>query len=87
MVILAGRQAGRSAVPAEYQRVYDAIVARVRAGSLKPGDRLPTIKDLAEQFVLGQSTVKFALALLEREGWTRGVQGKGIYVAENPPIG
>lgn len=85
MVILAGRQAGSSTVPAKYQRVYDAIADSIRTGAYKPGEKLPSIVALAADLDAGQSTVKIALTLLGRDGWTRGQQGQATFVADDPP--
>lgn len=85
MVILASRQAGSTTVPAKYERAYDAIADRIRTGQYKPGDKLPSIRDLAAELDVGQSTLKSALVLLGRDGWTRGQQGDGTYVADSPP--
>jgi GntR family transcriptional regulator len=82
---MAGRQAGSFAVPAEYLRVYDSVVAMIRASEWKPGERLPSIAALAQQFDTSQTTVKSALVLLGRDGWTRGQQGKATFVADRPP--
>jgi DNA-binding GntR family transcriptional regulator len=73
-------------VPAEYVRVYESVVALIRAGEWKPGDRLPSIVALAVQFGTSQTTVKSALMLLGRDGWTRGQQGKATFVSDAPPI-
>lgn len=85
MIELVGRQAGRFTVPAKYQLVYDAIADSIRTGQRKPGERLPSIRELAEELKAGQSTVKTALNLLGRDGWTRGQQGEATFVADAPP--
>jgi len=85
-MILAGRQAGSFAVPAEYIRVYESVVARIRSGEWPPGHPLPSISKLAEELDTSQTTVKSALMLLGRDGWTRGQQGKATYVAADPPL-
>lgn len=85
-MILAGRQAGRFAVPAEYVRVYESVVARIRSGELAPGDPVPSIARLAAELGTSQTTVKSALVLLRRDGWTRGQQGKATYVTDEPPV-
>lgn len=75
-------------MPAEYERVYAGVARKIAEGrrGYLPGDKLPTIEQLADEYRLSQTTVKTALTLLGREGWTRGVQGKGTFVADNPPI-
>jgi len=74
-------------MPAEYQRVYDGVVQQIADGAdgYRPGDRLPTIAELADEYGVSQTTTKTALTLLGRDGWTRGVQGKGTFVADRPP--
>lgn len=85
MIELADRQVRSSAVGnAEYVRVIEAIQEQIRSGLLVPGDRLPSIAKLAEQYDVSKTTVKTALAILHREGWTRGQQGKATYVVGVP---
>lgn len=76
-------------MPAEYERVYAEVVQKItdKVKRYHPGDRLPTIVQLAGEYHVSQTTVKTALTLLGRDGWTRGVQGKGTFVADSPPIG
>ena len=72
-------------MPAEYVRVYESVVARIRSGEWAPGAPLPSISAMATLFATSQTTVKSALVLLGRDGWTRGQQGKATYVADAPP--
>jgi DNA-binding GntR family transcriptional regulator len=88
VIELVGRQAGRFTVPAKYQVAYDEVVRRIRTGVYQPGEKLPPIRELAAELRVGQSTLKSALVLLQRDGWTRGQQGDGVYVADPlPPEG
>jgi GntR family transcriptional regulator len=73
-------------VPAKYQVAYDEVVRRIRTGVYQPGEKLPPIRELAVQLCVGQSTLKSALVLLQRDGWVRGQQGDGVYVADEPPV-
>jgi GntR family transcriptional regulator len=66
----------------DYQRVIDDITKKVAAGTLKPGDALPSIAQMATLYDTSQSTVKVALAVLRAQGIIRGHQGKGTYIAE-----
>ncbi len=85
MIELAGRQAGRITVPAKYQVAYDEVVRRITTSVYAPGEKLPPIRELATELKVGQSTLKSALVLLQRDGWTRGQQGDGVYVADPLP--
>lgn len=75
-------------MPAEYERVYAGVTTKIIKGvdGYHPGDRLPTIEQLRVEYRVAATTVKTALTLLGRDGWTRGVQGKGTFVADNPPV-
>lgn len=73
-------------MPAKYETAYAEVVRRIRAEVYKPGEKLPPIRELAVELKVGQSTLKSALVLLQRDGWTRGQQGDGVYVADEPPV-
>ena len=66
-----------------YQIVVDWIEANVRAGTYRPGDQLPTIRDLAALTDTNPTAVKTALLILRERGVVRGQQGKGNFVAES----
>lgn len=88
MIELARRQALGVAMPSDWERVHDGISGKIESGEAgyAPGDRLPTIRSLAAEYGTSQTTVKLALTLLGREGWTRGHQGKATFVSDNPPV-
>ncbi|TCB92684.1 GntR family transcriptional regulator [Micromonospora zingiberis] len=68
-----------------YQQVIDDITASIRSGTLKPGDKLPSIAQLAEQYSASDTPIKRALWMLDGQGWIETHQGKGSFVATNPP--
>ncbi|MEE6259212.1 winged helix-turn-helix domain-containing protein [Plantactinospora sonchi] len=72
--------------PADYQRVINAITEQIRSGELAPGDKLPTYAQLADQFKISVTTAQNALRILRERGLVEGHQGKGTFVAENPPL-
>lgn len=88
MIELARRQAQGVVMPSDYERVYAGIAGKITQGvdGYQPGKRLPTIAALGAEYDVSQTTVKLALTLLGRDGWTRGHQGKGTFVADDPPI-
>jgi DNA-binding GntR family transcriptional regulator len=67
-----------------YVMVVDSIRARIRSGELKPGDKLPTKREMAEQFIVSGQVIDSAILVLKQDGTIEGRQGKGIYVAESP---
>src|SRR5688572_956332 len=78
--------------PIKPTRASSDVISQIRsailAGRFRPGDRLPTERELAQQFGVSRVTVRDALRALEAAGLIRvkvGGQG-GPYVAE-PDIG
>jgi GntR family transcriptional regulator len=65
-----------------YSQLKRALAEQIEAGSLAPGDRLPSEPELCSRFVLSRTTVRQALAELELEGTLRREKGRGTFVAE-----
>jgi len=65
-----------------YEQIAKAIYQAIEAGTLKPGDRLPTVRRLASDLGVSLTTVSAAFRWLAEEGWTRGEIGRGTFVAE-----
>jgi len=69
----------------EVERPAELIVRQLRgllaSGELKPGDRLPAERDLAEQFKVGRSHVREALKRLEFYGILQTLPQSGSVVA------
>lgn len=63
-----------------FENVADQLRTRIDAGEWATGSRLPTEKELAEQFSVGLNTVRRAIELLVREGLVTRKQGSGTYV-------
>lgn len=53
----------------------------VQSGSLRPGDRFPTVGELEAVYGVSNATVQRALGLLKDEGFARGKAGSGVYAA------
>jgi DNA-binding FadR family transcriptional regulator len=66
-------------------QVADQIVAAIREERLKPDDRLPAERDLAQRFGVSRPTIREALAALELAGIVRSYKGKGTIVIANAP--
>jgi len=63
-----------------YQRIQQEIKRKIRDGALRPGDRVPSEKELAAQYGVSQITSKNALVGLVEEGLLVRFQGKGTFV-------
>ena len=68
-----------SSVP-PYEQVRQQVTAQVEAGTLVPGDRLPTVRGLAEELGIAANTVARAYRELESAGVieTRGRAGSFV---------
>jgi GntR family hexuronate regulon transcriptional repressor len=69
-----------------YQQVANAVEADIRSGKFAPGQRVPSERDLAEQFGVSRPTVREAMLALEIRGLVEARHGSGIYVAEPGPL-
>ncbi len=69
----------KSGVPA-YRQVVDQVRQALRLGSLRPGDRLPTVRDVVKQIAINPNTVHRAYRDLEAQGLTEGRPGSGTYI-------
>ncbi|SDC06320.1 GntR family transcriptional regulator, transcriptional repressor for pyruvate dehydrogenase complex [Paenibacillus sp. UNCCL117] len=63
-----------------YEVIADQIKDQITGGQLKPGDKLPSTKELSERFQVGRSTVREALSALKAMGLVEIHQGEGSYV-------
>jgi GntR family transcriptional regulator len=64
-----------------YQQIIDQIRDQILKGAVRPGDPLPSIRQLARDLRVSVITTKRAYEELEREGLIRSVVGKGSYIA------
>ena len=66
-----------------YQLVIDHVREEVLHGNLKPGDRLPGERELAEQLGVSRNSVREGLRILENMGVTSSQHGAGHYISLN----
>ncbi len=72
-----------------YQQIVEQVKQPVAAGSLQPGEHLPTVRQLAHQLHINPGTVSRAYSELERQGVVMSRHGGGTIVstgADNPRI-
>lgn len=62
------------------EQIHAEIRERIERGRLSPGDRLPTVRWLAEQLKVNFNTVARAYRLLDQEGLITTRQGRGTFV-------
>ena len=64
-----------------YRQLIDQIRLVILRGRLTPGDRLPSVRSLAQRLVINPNTVARAYGELARDGVIEPQQGKGYFVA------
>jgi GntR family transcriptional regulator len=69
-----------SAVPL-FEQAADYVAARIKAGALTPGQKLPAERDLADEWGIGYQTVRRAMRELRERGLVVSRVGKGTFVA------
>ncbi|MAE65220.1 MAG: GntR family transcriptional regulator [Phycisphaeraceae bacterium] len=65
-----------------YRQIVDQVRMAVAAGTLKRGDRLPSVRALAERLVVNPNTVARAYQELSRNGLIESQHGRGVFVAK-----
>jgi len=68
-----------------YQQVASTIMGSIACGKYKPGERLPSERDLAAAFKVSRPTIREAMIALEIRGLAETRHGSGIYVTDKPP--
>src|SRR5512134_436448 len=74
----------RSSMPI-YLQIMEQVRQKVANGQLKPGDQLPTVRQLATDLRVNFNTVARAYRLLDEAGLISTQHGRGTYVWEQPP--
>ncbi len=67
-----------------YVQIMDRIKHLVATGALRPGDQLPTIRQLSVDLRVDPNTVVHAYRELDREGIISTQQGRGTFISEHP---
>ncbi len=67
-----------------YLQIVRQIEEMVRQGSLKQGDQLPTVRELATDLRINFSTVARAYNILDEERLISTQRGRGTYIWEEP---
>lgn len=73
----------RSGVPI-YVQIVEQVQQSVAAGKLKPGDQLPTVRQLASEIRVNFNTVARAYRMLDEAGLISTQQGRGTYILDQP---
>src|SRR5487761_174876 len=72
-----------SGIPA-YLQIVQQVEQALRMGTLRPGDQLPTVKQVVAEVTVNPNTVTKAYKELEHAGLAEGRQGVGTFVLRRP---
>lgn len=65
-----------------WRSIRDDLRARIKAGLLKPGEKIPTTRELMDQHSTSSATVRRAVDSMIESGELVGRQGLGVFVAD-----
>ena len=65
-----------------YGQIADRVKFAVAAGVLRPGDLVPSVREMSKQLVVNPNTVARAYRELQNDGLIEPVRGTGLQVAE-----
>ena len=68
----------------QYMQIYEHLLREISSGRLKPGEQLPTEKELCGAFQVSRITSKKALEMLAVNNLICRQRGKGSFVAQAP---
>src|ERR1700730_10636513 len=72
--------------PTRYRRIADGLALRIASGEWRMGERLPSIRSLAESEGVSVATAVEAYLRLEAEGWVEARARSGFFVAARPGV-
>ena len=68
-----------------YLRIVNDVVGKIESGEWPPGTKLPSSRELQEQYKVSHMVVRTAVTILRDRGLVRSVSGKGVFVSEKSP--
>lgn len=69
----------------KYQQIINLVKSDIENGIFKKGERIPSINDTSEDFLVSRDTVEKAYAKLREQGIIKSVPGKGFYINCDTP--
>lgn len=69
-----------------YEQIKANFHSLIATGALSPGDKMPSVRELAVELAINPNTIQRAYRELEAEGVISSVPGKGSFVADSGSI-
>lgn len=79
-------QARNAEIPMSSEELLDQLMQSLVVGSLKPGDRLPSERQLSEQYSVSRPVVREAMQRLRERGLIHVAPGRGAYLRETSAL-
>ncbi len=67
-----------------YEQICASVRRAISTGAMQPGDKLPSVRELATSLAINPNTIQRAYRMLESEGWILSAPGKGSFAAGVP---
>jgi DNA-binding transcriptional regulator YhcF (GntR family) len=67
-----------------YRRIVEEIRGRILTGDLRPGDRIPSVRQVAQHWGVAVATATRAMAALRDDGLVEATVGSGTVVSSHP---
>ena len=64
-----------------YEQIKDGLKKLIFSGALAPGEKLPSVRALAQQLSINPNTIQRAYNELENEGYIYSIAGKGSFAS------
>ena len=68
-----------------YLQIADGLQRQIVTGVLEPGEKLPSVRELAAELSINPNTIQRSYRELELGGWTVSIPGKGNFVCRKNP--
>ena len=66
-----------------FLQIAENLCHQILEGLLKPGDRVPSVRDLAAEFEVNRNTVLRAYSLMNEDGIFDNKRGVGYFISDN----
>lgn len=80
----------RPTIKDKHQPIYialaESIETDINSGVLRPGDKLPPQRELADRLNINLSTITRAFRLCELKGLVHGIVGRGTFISSDATI-
>ena len=65
-----------------YEQIVDGCKEMIISGSMKAGDKLPSVREMSAKLTVNPNTIQKAYSKLEADGWIYTVAGRGAFVSD-----